>query len=84
MYEEYLNSKEIVQKIADLKIRLALQQNLNRKWTSWLQKSIRPTQGRPGKSGKWKNRCSGTSLLTRSDERSGMNRNGDSLDVRAL
>ena len=26
MYEEYLNSKEIVQKIADLKIRLALQQ----------------------------------------------------------
>ena len=39
MYEEYLNSKEIVQKIADLKIRLALQQEFEQEVDELLEKA---------------------------------------------
>ena len=84
MYEEYLNSKEIVQKIADLKIRLALQQEFEQE-VDKLVAEVNPTDaGQTRKIREMEERCSGTSLLTRADESSGMSRNGDSLDMRAL
>ena len=70
MCEEYLSSKEIVQKIADLKIRLALQQEFEQE-VDELVAEVDPTgagQSR-NQSGKWKKRYSGTLLLHTSRRR---------------
>ena len=84
MCEEYLSSKEIVQKIADLKIRLALQQEFEQE-VDKLVAEVNPTdtgqtrQIREMEEQVLRDIAAHTVRRTR-----GMNRNGDSLDVRAL